>query len=298
MSPHAVSGADKPPLWKSRQAWFCVLALVTGQSILYGCLRAGARSSPDFAGWLKTPPSSAFTVVLQGGLWLLAALWFSRARSIQAFMKPAGLHQGASLFGWGWAWVALGIAFINGYGVSKGWSASSRQPHPIGYDALGAGWWFFALKTTLVVPLYEEVVTRGFLYRAFRGSSGVLLSVLLIVLFSACFHWSSVSRSLFTFVSLGLLWALLCIVRETTGSLWNCILCHAVYNAAGIHLWLPAVIALLLLLPLLAGPVASIWWPKKTGVGYERAEPGAAPNGDPATLSGNSGVSEGPPSVS
>jgi membrane protease YdiL (CAAX protease family) len=164
---------------------------------------------------------------------------------------------------------------------------------------MGAAWGFFALKTILLVPFYEEVVTRGFLYRAFRGTYGVPSSVFVVVLFSGYFHWSSVSRSLFTFFSLALLWVLLCIVRETTTSLWNCILCHSVYNCAGLHLWLPAAIALVLLLPFVVGPTVGVWRKRElVAVSTGGAEPVASPNGGPAASSGSSAVTEGPPSVS
>jgi membrane protease YdiL (CAAX protease family) len=157
------------------------------------------------------------------------------------------------------AWVAIGIAFVDSYGVARGWTASSRQPHPVGYDFFGIAWWFFALKSVVIVPFCEEAVARGFLYRAFRGSYGPSLTTVFIICFSAYFHWGSVSRSVFTFACLASLWALLCILRERTGSLWNCLLCHAVYNSVGIHLRFSTVIAMFLLLLFFMRPTISMW---------------------------------------
>jgi membrane protease YdiL (CAAX protease family) len=285
---------DNQAQWKGRGAWFCVLALVTCQFFLHLFLRLGARASPGFSQWLGTVPGSAFAVVLQAGLFLPLVFWFSRVPVIPDFIARAGLKQGVNRFGWCAAWLALGLALIDGYGHSRGLTASSEQPHPLKYMSIGAASWFF-LKSVLIVPFYEETVTRGFLYRAFRGSYGALASTIATLCFSAYFHWSSMSRSLFTAACLGSLWVLLCIVRERTGSLWGCFLGHAVYNslAAPPHLWFPAVAVMVLLLPFVWRPSVLSW--RAAG---QNAEPSASPNDGPATSLGNPEASGGPPSVS
>jgi membrane protease YdiL (CAAX protease family) len=242
----------KQAMWKSRDALFCVMALIVSGVIVHLWIRLGAGSSLTFSHWLGTAWGSAFTMIVQGGIWMFFALWFSRVEACRDFLAPAGLQQGIDIFGWCAAWFAIGIAFIDGYGVSRGLTASTRQPHPVGYDASGMAWWFFVLRTILIVPFYEEAVTRGFLYPAFRTRYGFLCSTFFIILFSAYFHWGSTSRSLFTCGCFALLWALLCVVRERTASLWNCLLCHAVYNAVGIHLWLPVMVVMVLFLLVVA----------------------------------------------
>jgi len=90
---------------------------------------------------------------------------------------------------------------------------------------------------------------RGFLYRAFRGSYGRALSTALVICFHTYFHWGLVSRSLYTLVYLSLLQVLLCMTRERTGNVWNCILCHSAYNAAvGVN-WATYFIGMILLFP-------------------------------------------------
>lgn len=159
--------------------------------------------------------------------------------------------------------MAIGIAFIDAYGASRGLTASSREQHSASDGALGAAWCYFTLSAVLISPFCEEVATRGFLYPAFRRSYRFLVVTVIIVCLSAYFHWSSVSRSLFTFGCLASLWALLCIVREKTGSLWDCLLCHAVYNLFGLHLWIPAVAAVALFSPVVIRP---IWAKRREGV--------------------------------
>ena len=299
MTPHVPStgatASQTSP--RSRDAWLCVVALVVCELVVGAGYWAGARGSPAFSHWLKAPLGTTFTDVLQGCVWLLFALSFSRMRSIRGFVRYAGLRRPLALYGWCAAWVALAIAFMDGYGASRGWTAGSRHLSPIAHERLGTSWWF-AGKAVLLVPFYEEVVTRGFLYRAFRSSHGVLLSTAIIICFSAFVHGPSVSRSLFTFGCLASLWVLLCVVFEWTGSLWGCLLCHGVYNAGLLHLWLPIVITLLLLVPFLASARAAPWQTRAFEVLNGSAEPDAPPNGGPATQFGNSGAKEGPPSVS
>jgi membrane protease YdiL (CAAX protease family) len=247
--------AEKQVAWKSRDAWFGVLVLIISQFVILFWLRVGARSSPAFSRWWATPFGSGVIYIIQDALWVFVALWFSRVEAVRDFLAPAGLRRGVSVFGWGAAWLAIIVSFIDGYGASKGWTASSRQVHPANYGAFSLTWCYFTLSAVLISPFCEEVVTRGFLYRAFRGRYSPLVTTIIIICFSAYFHWSSVTRSAFTFGCLASLWALLCVVRERTGSLWDCLLCHAVYNLGRIYHSIPAVIVMILLLPFVMRPI-------------------------------------------
>lgn len=242
---------SKPQIkWSSRDAFMCILALIVSKFFVQIWIYIATRNNPKFPEWLHEPSGLAFYVFVQGGLWLFFALWFSREASSRNFVISVGLKKPITGFGWCAAWAAIGIASFNVYGASRGWTASSMRSNS-DYYSLGLEWWFFAIKTIFIVPFYEETVTRGFLYPAFRSRYGTLLATCLIICFSAYFHWGSLSRSAFTTVCLVSLWILLCTVREQTGSLRNCILCHAVYNAVTIRLWGLAIIVMVLLLPIL-----------------------------------------------
>jgi membrane protease YdiL (CAAX protease family) len=247
--------ATKQETWKTRDAWFCVLALIISQFVILFWLRFAARSSPAFDHWWASSFGTGVIYLIQDALWLFFTLWFSRVEAVRDFLEPAGLRRGVSLIGWGAAWLAIVIALIDGYGASKGWTALSRGPYPAGYRAFGVTWCYFSLSAVLIAPFCEEIATRGFLYRAFRVRYSPLVTTVIIICFSAYFHWSSVSRSLFTFGCLASLCALLCIVRERTGSLWDCLFCHAVYNLVGIHLWIPAIVVVILFLPFIIRPI-------------------------------------------
>jgi len=198
------------------------------------------------------------TVLVQGSYWLFFALWFSKENSVRFFSFHAGLQKRLNLFGWIAAWLAIGIGFINHFGAVRGWTASSIRP-AYGYQFTGGAWLFFIFKSVFVVPFYEETVTRGFLYRAFRSSYGKFFSTSLIICFSAYFHWWDVSHSAFTLLCLATLWTLLCIVREWTGNLWNCLLCHVAYNAIADKQWLVCIIGMILILPFCVFPNKNLW---------------------------------------
>ncbi len=257
------TGTEKQKGWKSSDAWLCILALVFFQFALLFGLNSAASSYPAFSHWWAMSFGRGVIYLVQDALWVFVALWFSRVKAVRDFLEPAGLRQGVSLFGWCAAWVAIAIALINGYGGSKGWTAGfSHATH----ETFSIAWCFFTLAAVLIAPFCEEIATRGFLYRAFRGRYSPLVATIIIIGFSSYFHWNSVSRSVFTFSCLAVGWALLCIVREKTGSLWDCLLCHSVYNAVGSHLWLPTVIAMLVFLPFIAFPILKKRQPKGRGM--------------------------------
>ena len=255
VAPLMDTAASKQVAWRIRDAWFCVLALVVSQFIVLFWLRFAARSSPAFDHWWASSFGTGVIYLIQDALWVFIALWFSRVEAVRDFLEPAGLRRGFSILGWCAAWLAIAIAVIDDYGASRSWTASSSQHYAAGYGSFGISWWYFTLSAILVAPFCEEVATRGFLYPAFRRHYSLVISTLIIICFSAYFHKSSVFRSAFTFGCLGSLWVLLCIVRERTGSLWDCLLCHGVYNLVGLHLLIPAVFVVLLFLPIVMHPI-------------------------------------------
>ena len=195
--------------------------------------------------------------LFRAGAWLLSAYFFSGAPSGRAFAAACGLSRRPTLPGWCAAWAAVGIALLDRYAGSKGLTA----PNPVGhgfYRQGGGALFMFVIFVISVGPFFEEVTLRGFMYKAFRSGYGGLLSTSFVLAFSAYFHWSSVSRSMWTFGFLMFGWALFCLLRERTSSTWNCVLAHASYNAAQMLAWPLYAVALVLVLPLcLRGRLAS-----------------------------------------
>jgi membrane protease YdiL (CAAX protease family) len=89
----------------------------------------------------------------------------------------------------------------------------------------------------LVGPVFEEITMRGFLYRVFRESYGLTLSISAIVFATTLTHWSVMTASLWMFALLAVLQILLCLILEKTRNLWNCIAFHFIYNATVAGAW-------------------------------------------------------------
>jgi membrane protease YdiL (CAAX protease family) len=237
-------------VWNPRHAWLCALGLIALDVGIDFGLRAAFQTSEGFANWLKSHQYSVQNAltIFQAGMWLLIARRLSRNQSIRCFIQNAGLRHGPDLLGWGGAWVAIGIGMLDHYGVVKGWTSPNQVTRSFFYHS-GKALEIYIFFAILVAPFYEEVVLRGFLYQAFRGGYGRLNSTLLVICVTSYFHWSAISNSLYTPMCLISLWILVCILREWTTSVWNCVLCHAAYNAAGTVTWQIYVVSMMLLLP-------------------------------------------------
>jgi membrane protease YdiL (CAAX protease family) len=238
--------------WTARNAWWCVLALILFELTISVGIRILQRSS-TCASWLVVNEYAVQNAikVFRAILWIVTAYWFSGLRSARRFFQHVGLSQQPTLLGWWGAWVGVGIALFDRFGGAKGWTS----PHPIShgfYREGGQVLLFFVLYVISVGPFFEEVVLRGFLYRAFRGSYGWVACMLIVICVAVNFHWGAVSGSWFSAGCLISLWLLLCVLREWTGNVWNCVLCHAAYNATQVLIWPIYLAGMVVLLPLCA----------------------------------------------
>ncbi len=224
--------------WKASQGYGCAILLVISAFVINEALRIAYGSNPTFAHWLA---ANSYAVegalkILRGCLWLTIAYLFSGHWSVRCFLQKVGLRQRPTFTGWLLALAAIGMALLTLYRVSKGWT-QSNQTAPGYYYRGESAWAFFVVYTIIVAPFYEEVVMRGFLYRAFRGSYGPFLSIIPVLCVQTYFHWGLVSRDFIALVLLISFGIAVCVIRERTGSVWNCILFHAAYNATVIREW-------------------------------------------------------------
>ena len=214
----------------------CGIALIVLTSLLDAFMRANRKHSPGFAHFANGLTGRLAYIAALDGLLLVTVLLFSRPLSARDFLSRMGLNRMPTVAGWCAGWVALGLAVLDHYGAARGWTASARIPAQRGgYPTEQAV--FLVTTSVFIGPLVEEIVTRGFLYRALRACYPLVLSIGLVICFSAFFHSGSMSRSAFTALCLVSLWVALCIVREHSASLWNCVFCHWIYNAAVIRQW-------------------------------------------------------------
>jgi len=236
--------------WRASHAWICAVILIVLSYAFNEVLWGISRSSPASASWLGSPFATVALRIFRAAWWVLVVFLFTRPRLVSEFLNRSGLALPPSLIGWFAAWLGVGVGWLNLYGHIRGWIPQSQISSSYYQDG-GVMWWSYATCIVLLSPFYEETVFRGFLYRAFRGSYGVLASAACVLLLVAYFHWGLLSRPL-AFACIALDALLLCAIRERTGSLWNCILFHAAYNATVTLRWPFYVFGLLAVLPLCA----------------------------------------------
>lgn len=119
----------------------------------------------------------------------------------------------------GWLWLHHGPAGLEGLRVD------GDREYARAFSGPGLARLFLAV---LVAPVVEEIVCRGFLYRAFERQWGWFASMLLTSTVFGLYHphfWSSFASSI----------VYVCVLRRT-GSLRAAICVHAVYN---MMLWWP-----------------------------------------------------------
>jgi membrane protease YdiL (CAAX protease family) len=224
---------DEPnssPTWSSNRAWACSLVLIAlafGLNEWYWII---ARYNIAAGRWLVSATGETAQALVQGASWLAFAFYFAPRRSLRTFLFDMGLTSKPTVSGWVATLASIGISVAVRYGHLRHWIPPTHH-----YRAYAHGgqfiWLVLFIQLVAIVPIYEETVMRGFLYRAFRSSYGQVLSTLLVLSVEIYFHWGLVSRSLYLFAWWGALQILLFQLRERSGNTWNCILSHAAYNA-------------------------------------------------------------------
>lgn len=226
--------------WTAREGFIGALALILSSLALNQMLRIGYETSPGFANWVRTNSYLAELTFMFLRLWLwLFVTWLcSRSQSIYGFVHSAGFGLRPTLSGWLLALVvAVPTGFLDLLLAKRSWIHQNAPA--VAYEKTNQViWWFFIVYTVIMSPFVEEILMRGFLYRAFRGSFGIVSSIAAIVGIQTYFHWGLVTNDLVALLSLTMGGVVLCIVRERTASTWNCVLFHSVYNAVVMRQWL------------------------------------------------------------
>ncbi|MDP0491051.1 MAG: type II CAAX endopeptidase family protein [Verrucomicrobiota bacterium JB023] len=112
-----------------------------------------------------------------------------------------------------------------------GWSTLGL-PEAEGYvDPWEDGWGgliYALISGVIMAPVVEEIMFRGFLFRAGYGRFGFLRGAIYSTCFFVLIHFYDVPGSL----SVGFFGIAACVLYRATGSLWTGIVFHMAYNAA------------------------------------------------------------------
>lgn len=200
-------------------------------------LTGGSRE--QLIAWLETDTTGRFTVyflvsVIGICLVFLTLKMLQISRQKIGLLRPKIRDIGYALGGY-IAYFLLYIVIsilIRAFGPEVDFS----QDQQLGFQIGVAGPELALIFVSLVVlpPIYEEILTRGFLYTGLRAKLSILPAAVVtsVIFATAHLQWGSGAPLLWaaavdTFVlSLVLVW-----LREKTGSLWPAIGLHAIKNA-------------------------------------------------------------------
>lgn len=228
----ATSPAAVPPeSWSARDGWKC-LGMMLVFSLVVSLMSEAAWT---LLRWHRSGTSHLCFALADYSINILTALYFARTESWVLFQRAFGLERGPTTYTW-FAIVSaliirgLGHALIVS-GVAKGVQTGSIWgfQHTFGLER-----YLYAFPLAVLAPLCEEIYMRGFLYRAFRGSYSVELSILLIVLLTAFTHWNQFRQSGAAVLEITAMTIVQCYLRERTGRLQDCIVSHFLFNASGL----------------------------------------------------------------
>lgn len=218
--------------WKASQAWIWIAAQLLWIFICTKVLLAYVQFNHAFGKWLIA--HSIFyntTVTVLSEIWLLLAAYLcSRTKPISGFIEGLDLNKRPTRTDLFYILLAVCLGLVSVIGamgeLSGGNWLSALYAHQGGWV-----WSFDVIYVCSITPFTEEVAKRGFLYRAFRNSYGMFLSIALVTFWDVFVHWDVATNSLFNFALYSSFAIFMCVIREKTGSIWNCIFCHAIYNA-------------------------------------------------------------------
>lgn len=230
--PERPSGAvPRRPSWSPWTAPIALVVALVAANVAYLLIAGvGAGVGADFA----RPPASVkiSATIAQDICFVAVALLFARLAEYP-LPEQFGLRRPAirlrNVIGW------MALAYVAQLVVSAVWLHAIGQAHTKDkiVDQLGAGDSTAALVaiTFLVVvcaPIAEELLFRGYFFGALRRIGFVPAAVITGAAFGAVHVAGSPIAFLLPLAVFG---ALLCLVRERTGSLYPCVGVHCFNNA-------------------------------------------------------------------
>jgi membrane protease YdiL (CAAX protease family) len=217
--------------WSARAAWKCLGMLLVFEFVLGMIFFALDRQFPGFHRWHRGGVGHLSIAVFSFAIFLLTGAYFARTETLAAFWKGFGLDRKPSEYAWFGVTMALIIRGFAHFMIIHGWGKGLTNHDIIGFkNTSGPERYLFLAPLILLAPLFEESVNRGFLYKAFRGSYAMGISMGLIVAWTAWTHWSQYSHSWVAVFTLSMLTIVQCYLREKSDSLWDCIFCHFAFN--------------------------------------------------------------------
>jgi membrane protease YdiL (CAAX protease family) len=216
--------------WRWPQA---VAGLALGsapEALLY--LAALIVGTTENAGGKVTAGSAAAlavgSLVLYG--WQAIAAWLFSLRTAGRKLALWGFRRPTKAVFWT---VPLGLVAVYAVSIAHDIVVRPEQQQIISeFPRNGLGVGLFVLVAVIMAPLFEEIVFRGFLFRGLANSWGWVWGALAS---SAVFGLAHLQLDVF--VPLAVLGFALAWAYRQTGSLWTCIIMHALFNLIAVIAW-------------------------------------------------------------
>lgn len=220
--------------WSAADAWKCLGMMFVFFTVVGLCMLALSTRVAPLRHWNRTAAGFFLEYFLQNSILVLTPLYFARTTSLAAFNKEIGLQTPPSSYVWFAVCIALLLVGGSHILISSGTTTGVKNPAIHGFlRTVGAGRYLY-LAPIFLAPFCEEICLRGFIYRAFRGSYSALASGVLVVGITALAHIDQLMQSSAAVLAITGVTILQCFLRERTGSLWDCIITHLVFNSAGL----------------------------------------------------------------
>jgi membrane protease YdiL (CAAX protease family) len=235
--PELPEGVERSPLPAGRDEsrwapWTAPVALVLALLLaLMGAIVVavfGAIAGADIDD--PTPAVTIASTVLQDAAFVGAALLLAaragRLLPAQFGFRPTPLWPAVG-------WTALTL--VGFYVLSAAWvlvtgtDETSELPSELGVDQSTVAFVAVCVVVTVIAPITEEVLFRGYVFGALRNWHGPWLAAILTGLLFGGIHAGSTDAVFL--VPLAILGALLCLLRMQTGSLLPCMVAHGINNA-------------------------------------------------------------------
>ena len=217
--------------WSARDGWKCLGMFLLLELFLIPVTTMMELWLPGSAAWLKTAFGLLCGSAVIYGISLVITIHLSKTGLRSSFWRAFGLGFKPSHYVWiglaGVVTVRFGCHLFYLYGWETG---TGDEFYSEFKSATVAGQFLFAVGATLLAPCFEELIFRGFIYKAFRQSYSIPGSIALLVACTAITHSPDFFSSWLTASALSIWTIIQCYVREKSESLWDCIICHSTFN--------------------------------------------------------------------
>jgi hypothetical protein len=236
--------AEPRPNWRPWTAPAALLLALAAGLLLGSIVLAGVAIVTGHT--RSTPAGTIIATVLGDIAFVGSALFFAQLRDR---LTPGQFGLRVPPLGKALLWMAGGyLAFIAFSGIWLSLLNIPTKDHSL--DDLGrspAALAAAAILVTVIAPVAEEFLFRGYIFTALRGWLGVWGAALLTGLLFGAIHLDP-DRQVGFLVPLAFFGFVLCIIYYRTGSLLPCIALHSLNNALAFGVtegWPPWAIALL-----------------------------------------------------